>query len=119
MTSASIFRDWDSHQYCYLTTVGRATRKPHTIEIWFVEHQGSAWLFTEPDGSTDWVRNLRRQPQVTLRVGDKQCSARAEVVELSPEAPVRRAVAERYRSTDSGLDEWARDALVVRVTPET
>ena len=119
MTSVPVLHDWGHHQYCYLTTSGRVTGKPHTIEIWFVVHEGSAWLFTEPDGATDWVRNLRRQPRVTLRVGDQHCSARAEVVELSPDALVRRAVAERYRSTDSGLDEWARDALVVRVTPET
>lgn len=118
MTCVPVLRDWVHHQYCYLTTSGRVTGRPHTIEIWFVVHEGSAWLFTEPDGATDWVRNLRVQPRVKLRVGDKESSARAEIFELSPDAPVRRAVAERYRSTDSGLDEWARGALVVRVTPE-
>lgn len=114
-----MFADWESHQYCYLTTIGRVTGKPHTIEIWFVELEGSAWLLTEPDGATDWVRNLRRQPRVTLRVGDKECSARAHVVELPSDSSVRRAVFERYRSIDSELDEWASSALVVRVTPET
>lgn len=118
MTLAPIFCEWKSHLYCYLTTVGRVTGKPHTIEIWFVVHDGSAWLFTEPDGGTDWVRNLRREPRVKLRVGDNQCGARAEVVELSPDAPVRSDVADRYRSSDDGLHEWARGALVVRVTPE-
>lgn len=118
MTSGSLFHDWTSHQYCYLTTVGRVTGKPHTIEIWFVGHEGSAWLFTEPDGATDWVRNLRRQPLVKLRIGEKEVSARAEVVEVPADASVRSAIAARYGASDEGLDEWARSALVVRVTPE-
>ena len=81
-------------------------------------HDGSAWLFTEPDGGTDWVRNLRRDPIVRLRIGDVEVSARAEVIEVSQEAWVRSAVAERYQHSQSGLAEWARGALVVRVTPE-
>lgn len=118
MTSGSVFDGWARHQYCYLTTVGRVTGRPHTIEIWFVEHEGSAWLFTEPDGATDWVRNLRREPRVMLRVGLAEVVARADVVEVPENALVRRAVADRYKSTDDGLDGWARSAFVVRVTPE-
>ena len=96
----------------------RVTGRPHTIEIWFVVEDGSAWLFTEPDGDTDWVRNLRREPRVRLRVGVNEVNARAEVVEVSRNAAVRRAVAERYQNADDGLDDWAREALVVRVTPQ-
>lgn len=118
MTAASVIHDWAAHQYCYLTTTGRVTGRPHTIEIWFVVEDGSAWLFTEPDGDTDWVRNLRREPRVTLRVGANEVNARAEVVEVSRNAAVRRAVAERYQNADDGLDDWAREALVVRVTPQ-
>jgi hypothetical protein len=29
------FDDLAGEQYCYLTTTGRVTAKPHTIEIWF------------------------------------------------------------------------------------
>ena len=118
MTSVPVFDDWARHQYCYLTTVGRVTGRPHTIEIWYVVHDGSAWLFTEPDGGTDWVRNLRREPRVMLRVGPVEVVARASVVEVPEDANVRRAVADRYKSTDDGLDDWARGALVVCVTPE-
>lgn len=119
MTSVSVFDDWACHQYCYLTTVGRVTGRPHTIEIWFVVYDGSAWLFTDSDGGTDWVRNLRRDRSVTLRVGTVEVDARAEVVAVPESAVIRRAIVDRYQSTEDGLDEWARGALVVRVTPET
>jgi len=117
MPSPSPFAGWEQHPYCYLTTVGRVSGRPHTIEIWFVVEAGSAWLLTEPDGGTDWVRNLRRAPQVRLRVGAVEVDATATVVDLPAQAAVRRALAERYRSTDDDLDAWAAGALAVRVTP--
>jgi len=51
-------------------------------------------------------------------VGENEVSARAEVVEVSRNVAVRRAVVERYQNVDDGLDDWAHEALVVRVTPE-
>lgn len=52
-----------------------------------------------------------------LRLEEMEVEACAEVVEVGADAPVRRAVVERYRSSDDSLEEWARGALVVRVTP--
>lgn len=112
----SFLRNWTSHEYCYLSTVGRRTGKWHTIEIWFVVDEASIWLFTEPDGNTDWVRNLRREPRVKVRLGDMEVESLAEVVELSPDAPVRQAIAERYQHADDNLEGWAKTALVVRLT---
>jgi deazaflavin-dependent oxidoreductase (nitroreductase family) len=117
MSSPSPFAAWEQDPYCYLTTVGRVSGRPHTIEIWFVVEAGSAWLLTEPDGGTDWVRNLRREPQVRLRVGAVEVDALAAVVDLPAHADVRRALADRYRHTDDDLDAWAAGALAVRVTP--
>ena len=31
-------------EYCYLTTKGRRTGRPHRIEIWFVAHADAAYL---------------------------------------------------------------------------
>ena len=111
------FSSWISHQYCYLTTVGRRTGNPHTIEIWFVVEGGCVWLFTDSDGRTDWLLNLRQDPRVKLRLEEMEVDARAEVVKIGVDEPVRRAVVERYRGSDDSLEEWARTALVVRVTP--
>jgi hypothetical protein len=66
---------WGQHEDCHLTMVGRVAGAPHTIEIWFAAHDGSAWLFTEPEGRTDWVRNVPRAPGVRLEVGEVEVSA--------------------------------------------
>ena len=75
MTGPSLLDGWEQHEYCYLTTVGRVTGAPHTIENWFVAHHGGAWLFTESEGRTDWVCNVRREPGVLLEVGEVEVSA--------------------------------------------
>jgi len=117
MVPFRLLDDWEGHLYCYLTTVGRVTGRPHTIEIWFVAADGHLWLLTEPDGRADWVRNLQRQPQVTVKVGENTVPALAGVVDVPPDAPVRRALAVRYGHADDDLAAWAGAALVVRVTP--
>jgi deazaflavin-dependent oxidoreductase (nitroreductase family) len=109
--------DWRDHPFTYLTTTGRRTGKAHRIEIWFVIDDGSAWLLTERAPETDWVANLRADPEVTLEIGDSRSAARAEVVEIGREHGARLALAERYAPGDSELRNWAQGALAVRVTP--
>ena len=52
--------------FCYLTTRGRRTGRPHTIEIWFVVIEASAYLMAGGRDRADWVRNLMADPAVSL-----------------------------------------------------
>ena len=72
--------DLADEQYCYLTTTGRVTGKPHEIEIWFALDGGTIYLLSDDHGS-DWVRNLRRTPEVTVRIAGETFGGRARVVE--------------------------------------
>ena len=107
--------DWAAHPFCYLTTTGRRSQRPHRIEIWFVVVDGAVFLLTEREPETDWVRNLRVEPVVTIDIGGVVLPARAQVVEPGP--AVRAALAARYASSGDDLAEWAQGALCVRVTP--
>jgi deazaflavin-dependent oxidoreductase (nitroreductase family) len=114
------FDGWDTHPFCYLTTTGRRSGRPHRIEIWFVVHDGAAWLLTERAPETDWARNLRADPAVTLEIGGWQGPATATAEDdLAPDAPVRAALAARYQASygPEDLRPWARTALAVRVEP--
>jgi deazaflavin-dependent oxidoreductase (nitroreductase family) len=107
-------------EFCYLTTTGRASGRPHTIEIWFVAHEGSAYLMAG-DGRSDWVQNLRRDPHVRLRIDDVEVDAVARVVDDDAQDPrqpvVRERMADKYdeREADGSLSTWARRAVVVEV----
>ena len=52
----------DSPAFCYLTTRGRRTGRPHTIEIWFVAVGATAYLMAGGRDRSDWVRNLMADP---------------------------------------------------------
>lgn len=44
--------------YCYLTTTGRVTGKPHEIEIWFGLIGNTCYLLSGGMDKSDWVKNL-------------------------------------------------------------
>jgi hypothetical protein len=65
--------------------------------------------------SSDWVRNLRADPAVTVRVRDVTYSARARVIEDPSEARIARdLVFAKYQTDSSGdLRGWRESALPV------
>ena len=105
-----------SHDFCYLTTIGRISGRPHTIEIWFALGGDSLYMLSGSHTS-DWVMNLRRAPDVTVRLGDEVFTGRARVVEHADEdALARRLVLAKYQPRDSDdLSDWGRTALPVAV----
>jgi deazaflavin-dependent oxidoreductase (nitroreductase family) len=104
--------------YCYLTTTGRRSGRPHEIEIWFGLSGGVVYLLSGGGDRSDWVTNLRVEPRVRLRLGDVEVAARARVVDDPQEdALVRRLLASKYQGWREGgrMSGWARTALPVAV----
>jgi deazaflavin-dependent oxidoreductase (nitroreductase family) len=110
----SAFADTD---FCYLTTTGRVTGQPRTIEIWFATHQQTLYMLAGSRDGAGWVKNLKRTPEVTVRIGERRFSGRARVVsDQSEDALARRLVVGKYQSRDSDdLSDWGRTALPVAV----
>jgi deazaflavin-dependent oxidoreductase (nitroreductase family) len=65
----------------HLTTVGRRTGLPREIEIWFVVQCGRLYLFAETGEAAGWVKNIRRNPKVTVRIGEWHIDATARVLD--------------------------------------
>jgi deazaflavin-dependent oxidoreductase (nitroreductase family) len=107
--------------YVYVTTTGRRTGRPHTIEIWFVLLDGGFYLLSGGGRSSDWVRNLLADPNVLVRLGDATRRGVARPVEGSPEDDqIRRLMAGKYQGWKEGrpLSNWARTALLVEIELE-
>jgi deazaflavin-dependent oxidoreductase (nitroreductase family) len=102
--------------FCYVTTVGRRTGRPHTIEIWFGLAASTVYLLSGGGERSDWVRNLRANPAVTVRLGDRELAATARVVtDEAEEAMARRLLAGKYQGWREGrpMSGWATTALPV------
>lgn len=103
-------------EYCYLTTRGRKTGNPHEIEIWFGMDGNSLYLLSGGRDKSDWVKNLLKDPHVTVRIAKHTFTAVARLVsEEKEETTARYMLAEKYQEWENGksLSEWARTALVV------
>jgi deazaflavin-dependent oxidoreductase (nitroreductase family) len=98
-------------QVLYLTTVGRRTGLPREIEIWFVVWCERLYLFAETGEAAGWVKNIRRNPKVTVRIGEWQIGATARVLDRHTDRELWDQVAEiansKYR--------WG-DGLPVEIT---
>jgi deazaflavin-dependent oxidoreductase (nitroreductase family) len=107
--------------FCYVTTTGRVTGRPHRIEIWFGVRDGVAYLLSGGGSRADWVRNLVADPEVTFEARGESSPARARVVEDPDEdAMARRLLAGKYQGWREGdrLSRWASTALPVALELE-
>ena len=70
---------------------------------------------------SDWVRNLIREPRVTVRIGAETFNGQARIVDDTGEdARARRLLVDKYSRSYSGdLSGWGRDALPVAVDLQT
>jgi len=104
--------------YCYLTTTGRVSGRPHEIEIWFGIQNNTLYLLSGGGEGSDWVRNLRAHPAVAVRIKKHTFTGQARIVQDEKEdLMVRYMLAEKYQewNKDKTLSEWARTALPVAI----
>jgi deazaflavin-dependent oxidoreductase (nitroreductase family) len=105
-------------EYCYLTTTGRKSGKPHEIEIWFGIQGNSLYLLSGDGDDSDWVRNLHANPNVTIRIAKHTFTGIARIVSAEKEATIaRHMLAGKYQGWKEGqsLSEWGGTALVVGI----
>jgi deazaflavin-dependent oxidoreductase (nitroreductase family) len=99
-------------QYLYLTTRGRKTGLPREIEIWFTAHKHKYYVMAEYPTS-HWVRNLRADPRVQLRVGAETAKARARVLSDETESGLVGAIRNLFKAKYG----WG-EGLPVELIPE-
>jgi len=101
--------------FCYLTTRGRVSGRPHEIEIWFAVNGGTLYLLSGGGDRSDWVRNLGADSSVTVRLRDTTYPATARIVDAGEESDrARTLVFDKYQPRYSGsLERWQRESLLV------
>jgi deazaflavin-dependent oxidoreductase (nitroreductase family) len=102
--------------YCYVTTTGRRTGGAHTIEIWFALDGRTVYLLAGGGEQSDWVRNIRVDGAVGLRLGDEEFIAQGRVVEDPDEQrKARDLVYAKYSPRDPDLEEWRERSLPMAI----
>ncbi len=110
--------DLIAEEYCYLTTTGRVSGRPHEIEIWFGLRNNALYLLSGGGDKSDWVKNLLKNPSVSVRIGKRAFAGTARLVrDQAEEARARLLLAKKYHEMEDEqtLSEWARTALPVAI----
>jgi deazaflavin-dependent oxidoreductase (nitroreductase family) len=108
-TSLQSFAD---ERVFHLTTIGRTTNLPREIEIWFVVCDECFYLFAETREAAGWVKNIRHNPAVTVRIKKQQIDATARVLER----PADSQLWDRVAAIADRKYGWG-DGLPVEITP--
>ena len=110
------FQHLANEAVCYLTTTGRISGRPHTIEIWFALNGQTLYMLSGGKEKADWVRNAWKQPEVTIKIKGRIFAGRARpVVEAEEDTQARLLISEKYRDSEEDLEEWLKSALPVAV----
>ncbi len=102
--------------FCYLTTIGRRTGRPHEIEIWFGTRGSTLYLLSGGGDRSDWVRNIQANPDVSVRIKDRTLKARGRMVtDPDEEQGARHLLAAKHQAWEEGqrLSRWASTSLPV------
>jgi deazaflavin-dependent oxidoreductase (nitroreductase family) len=102
-----------TEQYLYLTTIGRKSGLPREIEIWFVAFDSKYYILAEHRDNAHWVKNIRANPRVRVRVGEKSFDATARVLDKTRD----RATYEKAQRLEREKYGWGA-GLPVEITPD-
>jgi len=106
--------------FCYLTTTGRHSGRPHTIEIWFALKGNTLYLLSGGRDKSDWVKNILQQPDIQVRIADSTFNGRARLLNANTDAQedtlAREIVFNKYTARgEDDLIDWSRTSLPVAV----
>jgi deazaflavin-dependent oxidoreductase (nitroreductase family) len=122
-SSLDALRSLPPKQFCYLTTTGRVSGKPHTIELWFAAAPGDRSLYILAGGGhrSDWVKNIEKDPGVSIRIGDMALDGKGRIVESEEEKLAARklVVAKYYHREYNPNGGWEATALPVAIDLQT
>ena len=99
-------------QVFYMTTILRTTGLPRAIEIWFVVYRERFYLLAETGEAAGWLKNIRRNPEVTVRIGERQIDAMARVLDRQAD----RQLWDEVAAIADRKFGWG-DGLPVEITP--
>ena len=103
--------------FCYLTTTGRITGRPHEIEMWFTRDGDTNYMLSGNGDRSDWVRNLIANGEAVVRINGEAHAGRGRAIAAADEQAVaRRLVFDKYQPRKAhSLERWRDTALPMAV----
>ena len=126
MNESEIQAFLDRSMTAIVATVG-AKGGAHSVPVWYRFKAGSFRIWT--DVSRQWVKNARRNPQVSIAVAEHEAPFAAVIARGEAEVEVDppgmeddiRGIVERYipeGEVDAYMSQWGALRTIVRIEPQ-
>jgi deazaflavin-dependent oxidoreductase (nitroreductase family) len=104
-----------------LTTTGRKSGEPRTVEMWFHRVDGRYYITGWP-GSRGWYANILADPSLVIRFKDAGTPDLAAVAHPITEPALRRRVLDQVYEVEGGeaggdFDSWLARSPIIEFTP--
>jgi len=105
-------------KYIYLTTKGRKTGSPHTVELWFALAGKKIYLSHE-GAYTDYMKNILKDDRVEFKIGKIQFKGNARIVEGGEAFEVgKHALYLKYygKAEEDTINDWFSESTIIEIS---
>ena len=105
-------------KYIYLTTKGRKTGNPHTVELWFAVAGNKIYLSHE-GAFTDYMKNILKDNRVEFKIGKTQLKGNARIVKGGEAFELgKHALYLKYygKATEDTINDWFSESTIIEIS---
>jgi len=105
-------------KYIYLTTKGRKTGNPHTVELWFAVAGNKIYLSHEGT-YTDYMKNILENNRVEFKIGKTQFEGNARIVRGGEAFELgKHALYLKYhgKADEDTINDWFSESTIIEIS---
>jgi len=105
-------------KHAYLTTKGRKTGNPHTVQLLFALANKKIYLSHEGT-YTDWMKNILKDKRVEFRIGNIQFKGNARIAKTGESFETgKHALYQKYygKADSETINDWFSESTVIEIT---
>ena len=105
-------------KFIYLTTRGRKSGNPHTVELWFAVAEKHVYLSHE-GAYTDWMKNILKDDHVKLKIGKTEFKGTARIAESGEAFELgKHALYLKYygNADEDTINDWFTESTIVEIS---
>ena len=105
-------------KHIYLTTRGRKTGNPHTVELMFAVAGNKIYLSHEGK-HTDWMKNILKDNRVEFKIGKTQFKGNAQTITDGDAFELgKHALYLKYygNADEDTINDWFSESTIVEIT---